>query len=124
MGINVTATNRFDVNMTAWAGTAGSGKSLAVAATALTVGQYGWFQVEGNAIATVQGAPAVGNPVYWQAAGVVSPTLVASKQALNAVFTSAAAAQIGPVGGTGSTTLSATQAVLLLNRPTAQSQIT
>jgi hypothetical protein len=124
LGTTVSATNRFDVTMTAWAGTVNSGKPLAVTLTALTVGQYGWFQVEGNAIATTAGAPAAGNSAYFSAAGSIQPTLVASKQALNAVYVSAAAAQIGPVGGSGSTTLSATQAVVLLNRPVAQSNIT
>ena len=124
---------RTDVTATAWAGAANTGIPLGVALQSATVGQFVWYQVGGLAVTTVQGAPAVGNPAYWQAAGVVSPTLVASKQALNAVFASAAAAVIGT--GTSSTvayapgnvtvgTLSATQALVLLNRPFAQGQIT
>ena len=131
-----TVTNgRYDVTATAWAGTAQSGKTLAVAISTLLVNQFGWFQVEGNAMVTVQGAPVAGNSLYWQAAGVVSPTVVASKQVLNAVFGSAPAAVIGlgvvsltpyspsttPQQAAG--TLSATQAIVLLNRPAAQSQI-
>ena len=131
-----TVTNgRYDVTATAWAGTAQSGKTLAVAISTLLVNQFGWFQVEGNAMVTVQGAPVAGNSLYWQAAGVVSPTVVASKQVLNAVFGSAPAVVIGlgvqsltsyspsttPQQAAG--TLSATQAIVLLNRPAAQSQI-
>ena len=131
-----TVTGRYDATMTAWAGTANTGKSLAVALTTLLVGQFGWFQVEGVAVATVQGAPVAGNPVYWQAAGVVSPTLVASKQALNASFGTAVSAVIGlgvaslvaysPSTNPGQSagTLSATQALVIMNRPFAQGQIT
>jgi hypothetical protein len=106
----------------AWAGTANSGDVIGVAVSAGTVGQWGWFQVSGNAIATCSGAPVAGNPVYWQAAGVVSPTLVAGKQLLGAKFATAPGVTIG----TGSTAvvLSGTQAVLLLDRCTAQSNIT
>ena len=127
---------RYDVTATAWAGVANSGKALGVALTTLTVNQFGWFQVEGNAMVTVQGTPAIGNPLYWQAAGVVSPTLVASKQVLNAVFGSAVSAVIGlgvqsltayspsTTAQQAAGTLSATQAIVLLNRPSAQPQIT
>lgn len=108
---------------TAWAGTVNTGRPLGVAmATTGAVGQWGWFQVQGNAVCTVSGAPAAGNPAYWQAAGVVSPTLVASKQMVNAQFQTGVSQTIG----TGSTAvvLSATQAVVLLNRPFAQGNIT
>ena len=131
-----TVAGRYDTTATAWAGTAQSGKSLAVALSPLTVGQFGWFQVEGIAVATVQGAPAAGGPVYWQAAGVVSPTLVASKQVLNGAFGSAVSAVIGSGAGSlvayspstnagqSAGTLSATQALVTINRPVAQGQIT
>ena len=134
--MSTTVTNgRYDVTATAWAGAANSGKTLAVALSTLLVNQFGWYQVEGNAMVTVQGAPVSGNSLYWQAAGVVSPTVVASKQVLNAVFGSAPAAVIGlgvqsltpyspsttPQQAAG--TLSATQAIVLLNRAAAQSQI-
>jgi hypothetical protein len=109
-------------NATAWAGTAVSGRPLAVAVSAGTVGQFGWFQVQGNAVATVSGAPAAGNPVYWQAAGVVSPTGVASKQVVNAVFATAVSQTIGQ--GSAAVTLSATQAIVTINRPFAQGAIT
>jgi hypothetical protein len=107
---------------TAWAGTANSGDVLGVAMAALTVGQWGWFQVEGHAIVNCSGAPVAGNPVYWQAAGVVSPTAVASKQVEGAKFASAPGITLGT--GASAVTLSGTQAVLLLNRPSAQGAIT
>lgn len=106
----------------AWAGTANSGDVLGVAVAALTIGQWGWFQISGHAIATCQGAPVAGNPVYWQAAGVVSPTAVAGKQMEGAKFSTAPGVTLG--SGSTAVTLSATQAVLLLNRPSAQGAIT
>lgn len=107
---------------TAWAGTVITGRPLCVAMVAGTVGQWGWFQVQGNAIVTTSGAPAAGNPAYWQAAGVVSPTPVAGKQIVNAEFATAVSVTIGT--GTGAVVLSATQSVLLINRPFAQGAIT
>lgn len=109
-------------NATAWAGTGVTGRTLCVAVSAGTVGQFGWFQVQGNAITTVSGAPAAGNPVYWQAAGVVAPTVVASKQMVNAVFATAVSQTIGQ--GSTAVVLSATQAVVTINRPFAQGAIT
>jgi hypothetical protein len=105
-----------------WAGTANSGDVVGVAVAAMTVNQWGWFQVSGNAIVTCQGAPVAGNPVYWQAAGVVSPTAVAGKQLLGAKFATAPAVTLGT--GSNAVVLSATQAVLLLDRCTAQPAIT
>ena len=131
--LSTSVTNgRTDVTATAWAGTVNTGIPLGVALQSATVGQFVWYQVQGLAITTCSGAPAVGNPAYWQAAGVVSPTLVASKQAVNAVFASAAAAVIGTgaasliayAPGNTAGTLSATQALVLLNRPFAQGNIT
>lgn len=109
-------------NATAWAGTAVSGRPLAIAVAAGTVGQFGWFQVQGNAITTVQGTPAAGNPMYWQAAGVVSPTGVASKQLVNAVAATAVSQTIGQ--GSTAVTLTSTQAIVQINRPFAQGAIT
>lgn len=106
----------------AWAGTANSGRPIGVSVAALTAGQWGWFQVGGNAITTAQGAPAAGNPVYWQASGVVSPTAVNGKQALNAVFATAVSQTLG--AGSAAVVLSATQAIVHLNRPFAQGQVT
>jgi hypothetical protein len=105
-----------------WAGTANSGDVVGVAVAAMTANQWGWFQVSGNAIVTCSGAPVAGNPVYWQAAGVVSPTAVAGKQLLGAKFATAPAVTLGT--GSNAVVLSATQAVLLLDRCTAQPAIT
>jgi hypothetical protein len=113
---------RYDVSAQPWAGAANTGKPLAVALTTLTAGQWGWFQVQGLAIATVSGAPAAGGVAYWQASGAVSPTPVASKAVLNAQFASAVSQTIG--SGNSAVALSATQALLLLNRPCAQGPIT
>lgn len=111
------------LSATAWAGTTITGRPLAVAmATTGAVGQWGWFQVQGNAVCTVQGAPAAGNPAYWQAAGVVSPTVVAGKAMLNAEFSTAVSQTIGQ--GSTAVVLSATQAVVFINRPFAQGAIT
>lgn len=120
---NQSLTNGAIINAAAlWAGTANSGDVLGVAMTAMTVGQWGWFQVSGNAIVNCSGAPVAGNPVYWQAAGVVSPTLVASKQVLGAKFATAPGITLGT--GSSAIVLSGTQAVVLLDRCSAQSNIT
>lgn len=110
------------VNATAWAGTTITGRPLCVAVSSGTVGQFGWFQIQGNAITTVQGTPAAGNPMYWQAAGVVSPTGVASKQFVNAVAATAVSQTIGQ--GSTAQVLSSTQAIVQINRPFAQGAIT
>jgi hypothetical protein len=103
---------------TAWAGTASTGRSLCVALFAGVAGQWGWFVVQGNAVATCQGAPVAGSICYWQAAGVVSPTLVAGKGVAGAVFATAPAVTIGT--GTSAVVLSATQAVININRPSVE----
>jgi hypothetical protein len=105
-----------------WTGTANSGDILGVALAALAIGQWGWFQVGGHAVVNCSGAPVAGNPVYWQANGVVSPTAVAGKQMEGAKFSTAPAITLG--SGSTARTLSATQAVVLLNSPTAQGAIT
>lgn len=110
-------------NATAWAGTANTGKPLAVAVSAGTVGQFGWFQIAGNAITTTAGSPAAGNSVYYgAAAGSVRPTANAGSQVLGAQYSTAVSQTIGT--GTTAVTLSSTQAVVFLNRPVAQSAIT
>lgn len=106
------------LSATAWAGTIRTGRPLAVALVAGVAGQWGWFVTQGNVVATCQGAPVAGDIVYWQAAGVVSPTLVAGKQMIGAQFATAPAVTVG------TTVLSATQAVLTINRPAAQTNIT
>ena len=108
------------LSATAWAGTANTGKSLAVSVVAGTVGQYGWFQVEGNAIVVTAGTPAAGNSVYYGAsAGAVRPTANAGAQVIGANYTTAASVAVSGYG-----TLTSTQAVVMLNRPAVQSAIT
>lgn len=107
---------------TAWAGTANTGRPLGVAVGSGASGQWGWFQVSGNAITTVQGTPAAGNPMYWQAAGVISATGVAGKQMLGAVAATAVSQTIGQ--GNAAVVLTSTQAVIQLMRPHAQGAIT
>jgi hypothetical protein len=113
---------RYDVSAQPWAGAANTGKPICVAMATLAVGQWGWFQVQGLAIATCSGAPVAGNVAYWQAAGAVSPTAVAGKSVWNAQFASAPGVTIG--SGASAVALSATQALLLLNRPSSEGVVT
>lgn len=107
---------------TAWAGTANAGKPLCVAVASGAANQWGWFQVEGNAIAVTAGTPVAGNSVYFAAAGSVQPTAVAGKQVLGAQYSTAPSVTIG--SGTTAITLSSTQAVVMLDRPHSQGAIT
>ena len=107
---------------TPWTGTANSGKPLGVVYVGGTSANYGWVQVGGAAIASISGSPVAGNPVYWQSTGVVSPTPVASKQMVNAVFATAPSVTLG--SGAAAVTLTAAQAVVNLQRPFAQGAIT
>lgn len=102
-----------------WQGAANSGKELGVAVVGMASGQWGWFQIEGNAIVACSGAPAVNAPVYWQANGVVSGTVVASKHMLGAQF---ATTNNPTVNGRGA--LGAGFAVAYISRPCAQGAIT
>ena len=113
---------RYDVSAQPWAGGANSAKPLVVAMATLSAGQWGWFQLQGLAVASVSGAPAAGNPAFWQASGTVGPTPLASKAVLNAQFASATGVTIG--SGGSAVALSGSQALLLLNRPSAQGPIT
>lgn len=110
------------MSATAWAGTANTGQKLGAAVASGVAGQWGWFQVDGNALVACQGAPAAGNPAYWQASGVVSPTAVAGKQALGMTFATAANVTIGQ--GSTAAAIGATTAVVTLSRPIAQGAIT
>ena len=101
--------------------TAGTGTPLSVAYTGLTANQWGWFQVSGLAVANTTGAPAAGGVVGIGTVGIVTPTLAAGKQVLGATYASAVSAVVG--SGSSAFTLSPTQALVLLNNPTGQSQI-
>jgi hypothetical protein len=112
-----------------WQGTANSGKALGVALATLAQNQFGWFQIQGNALVVTNGTDVVGSPAYYQANGVVSSTAVASKQMLSSQFVVAASANFGAavfVVGTGTVqpALSATNAVANVQSPHAQGAIT
>jgi len=107
---------------TPWAGTSNSGRPLCVALIGGVAGQFGWFTTQGNALVNSSGAPVAGNPVYWQAAGVVSPTPVAGKHLLGGVFSTAPSVTLG--SGSSALVLTATQAVININRPYAQGSTT
>jgi len=84
------ATNKvFTYNMTEWPATAGIGRPLYVYVgnTALTTGQYGWFQMSGRSPVQGNAAGAAGNLVGHAATGIadVDNTLAAGAQILNAI---------------------------------------
>lgn len=120
-GSIVSSGARYDVSAAAWAGTANTGKPLGVALAAASAGQWGWVQVQGIAVTNISGTVAAGDKQFWQASGVMSSTVVASKQVINAVAASANNITYG--SGTGAVTLSG-QALIVLNRPCAQGAIT
>lgn len=119
---SLSATGNVVNTAVAWTGTANGGDILGVAMVGLTTGQWGWFQVGGNAIANVSGTPTANAPVYWQAAGVVSGTAVAGKQVEGAKFATTNGVTLG--AGSTATVLPSTQAVITINRPSSQGQIT
>ena len=87
---------------------------VAVAMSANLAGFYGWYQITGNAVVATNGTlAAAGVPVFLNATvGTVSGTVGAGKQILNAV------------SNTATGTPAANQAVVFINRPFAQGQIT
>jgi hypothetical protein len=99
--------------------TASIGQQLGVAMAALSSGNFGFFQVQGNAIVNSNGVTAAGDRAFWQANGVVSTTLVAGKQALGMNAMSAANATVTGYGAIG-----ATKSVYMLQRPFGQGNIT
>ena len=96
---------------TRWAGTAGTGKPLAVAMSANVASQWGWYQISGIAVVNISGTVAAGDKAFWQATGVLSSTQVNGKQVEGAVAVSANAV---PAAG---------QALYQINRPSSQGQI-
>lgn len=103
---------------TRWAGTANTGKPLAVAISAPSATQYGWFQISGNAIATISSTVAAGDSAFFSATATLKTAPAAGKQVLNCI---AALAN----GGTIATgfTVTSTQAVYSISRPFCQGQI-
>lgn len=115
-GILITTAN-------AWTGTSNASQPLGVAvAPTGGVGNWGWFQVQGPAITNVSGTPTANAPVYWQANGVVSGTVVASKQVTGAQFATTNGVTLG--SGKAAQVLPNTQAVVLLMYPDSQGAIT
>lgn len=93
--------------------TANLAQPVAVAMSANVAGQYGWYQISGNAVIATNGTLAAGpGPVYLAGSGQVSSTAVAGKQMVNARNCTA----------TG--TPSAGLAVVQIDRPFAQGAIT
>lgn len=110
----------FVVQVQKWrAAVASVGQVLGVAMAAITVGNFGWFQIQGNAIVNSNGATVAGDRAFWQANGVVSTTLVAGKQAMSA---NAMSAQNATVTGYGA--IGAAKSVYMLQRPFGQGNIT
>jgi hypothetical protein len=110
------------ITATPWAGTAVSGKPLAISVNNIFSAQASWFQVQGAAITVVNGTITVGNPLYWQAAGTVSNAIVVSKQVLGAAAASLISAVIN--SGQNAVTLQAFQALVFIDRIMAQGAIT
>lgn len=102
---------------TAWDGTANTGFPLGVAVAAGAAGQWGWFQVGGNAVAKTSGTTAAGDKVFWQAAGVTSSTGVNGKQVMGAQCATAANASVG------GSAIGAGLSVVQIARPHVQGQI-
>lgn len=95
-----------------WAGTANSGKPLAVATAAIVASDWGWYQIGGAAIVATSGTVTAGNPLYFNAAGIAQAAAVNGKQIIGALSTSA--------NGVPTTN----QTIVTLDRPMVQSQIT
>jgi hypothetical protein len=93
--------------------TANLAQPLAVAMSANVAGQYGWYQISGNAVVATNGTLAAGPaPVYLAGTGQLTSTAAAGKQVVNAQNVTA----------TG--TPAANQAVVEIARPFAQGAIT
>ena len=95
-----------------WAGTAGTGSPLAVATAAIVASDWGWYQIGGAAIVATSGTVAAGNPLYFQAAGVVQAAAVNGKQI------------VGAVAGSANGVPTTNQAIVTLDRPMVQTQTT
>lgn len=103
-----------------WQGSANKSLPLAVALTALAQNQFGWFQVFGAALVNASAAAAAPDPLYWEANGIVSTTVVASKQMLSAQVLVVNSASFGPLGAV----LPSTQCIAFIDFPVSQGAIT
>ncbi len=103
-GVSLTGTT------TLWGGTAGTGAPLAVATAAIVASKWGWYQIGGAAIVATSGTVTAGNPLYFQAAGVLQSAAVNGKAVLGAAASSS--------NGVPTTN----QTIVQLDRPHAQTQ--
>lgn len=97
----------FKLEATEAANVANTGRSVAVAMYAMTVGQFGWFAVQGNVPINGTATVAAGTTVGIVAAGQIGANS-AGKQVLNAVSSAAATttfAKANCVAPSGSTVL-------------------
>lgn len=110
-GVNSTAAQPFQTALAP--ATANLGQPLAVAMAATLAGQFGWYQIQGNAVCATNGTLAAGpGKVYLAGSGQVSSAAVAGEEVVNAINVSA----------TG--TPAANQAIVSIMRPFAQGAIT
>jgi hypothetical protein len=116
-----------------WAGTANTGKPLAVAHVSVWANQYFYAQVQGLVLVQTTGTPALGNSVYYSANGAVKPTANAGLQVLGAEYAGTINETIlfPNYNNDASTTPASisvasgpTRALMYINRPFAQGAIT
>jgi hypothetical protein len=107
-----------------WTGTTIISTPLAVALVAMTIGQFGWFQVFGPALINTSAAVAVGASAYWNAAGVVQSGAVASKQMGATSCIVASSASLGQAVQGVTPALTSTQGIYFLQWPESQGAIT
>jgi hypothetical protein len=91
---------------------ANSGRPVAIALSAVGVGQYGWFQLSGVAVVNAIAGVAVGVVFVSATAGSLGSAVIAGSQILNARFSSGIGA---PAAG---------KAYMTLYNPFIQGQIT
>ena len=109
-GVNSTAAQPFQTELAA--ATANQGAPLAVAMAATLAGQYGWYQIQGNAVCATNGTLAAGPAkVYLAGSGQLTSAQANGAEMVNAINVSA----------TG--TPAAGQAIVSINRPFAQGQV-
>ncbi len=94
-----------------WAGTAGSGKPVAVATAAIVASKWGWYQIGGAAIVATSGTVSAGNPLYFQTDGIAQAAAVNGKQIIGAVANSS--------NGVPTTN----KTIVTLDRPHIQTQV-
>jgi hypothetical protein len=92
--------------------TANLAQPLAVAMGATVAGQYGWYQISGQAVVATNGTLTAGAPVYLAGSGQLTTTGAAGKQVSNATS----------IVATG--TPAAGLAIVEMQRPGAQGAIT